>query len=184
MWQEAKNKKPASGLLIKDLEVLISFTKKKPYGSYAYSIVISQACDIDSYCKGMEKWENEKELPSRQLITQIMFCPAFDEEKFTKGNHLEPQYQYVMPSLKPKEKKKYQKLQHMRYHYIDSNIDTIPNFFIDFRQYFTLPAKLIMDDLERNDDILYKLDHLYYTELADRFAFYLQRVATNRREDS
>jgi len=177
MWQKAENKKPASGLLIKDLEVLISPTEKKPYGSYAYSIIISQACDIDSYCKGMEKWENEKEAPSRQLITQIMFCPAFDEEKFTKGIHLEPQYQYVMPFLKANEKKKYQKLEHMRYHYIYSNIDKIPNFFIDFRQYFTLPAKLIMDDLKKDDGILYKLEHLHYTELADRFAFYLQRVA-------
>ena len=177
MWQKAENKKPASGLLIKDLEVLISFTKKKPYGSYAYSIIISQACDIDSYCKGMEKWENEKKAPSRQLITQIMFCPAFDEEQFTAGIHLKPQYQYVMPSLDSNEKKKYQKLEHKRYHYIYSEIDTIPNFFIDFRQYFTLPAKLIMDNLERDDSILYKLDHLHYIDLADRFAFYLQRVA-------
>jgi len=185
MWQEAKNKKLASGLIIKDLPVLISFTQKKPYGTYPYSIIISQACDIDIYCKNMEKWEKEKKITGRQLITQIIFFPAFDEDKFTKGIHLEPQYNYKMLPLGTREKEKYKNHEHIRFHYIYSNIDIIPNFFIDFRQYFTLPAKLTMDHLGKETEKIYKLDHLHYTNLADRFAFYLQRVALpNRREDS
>lgn len=178
MWQKANDNRVCSGLLIKDLPVLISIQPQKDqFAIYPYNIVLTQACDIESYYKSKAKWDEENEIKDRQLITQIIFCPAFDEEKFKKGNHLEDQYKYCMPNLSNRELEKIKKLENLRYHFFESKEESIPNLFLDFKQYFTLPINLVLDILENVKDLSFKLDHLQYIKLADRFAFFIQRVA-------
>jgi len=179
MWELSERNKLAAGLLLKDLPVFDSFEKReKPFTSFPFSIVMTQACDISSYCDVIDRIISDKDaLVDRQIITQIIFCPAFDEDQFIEGRHLFIQYNYQMERLKSAEKEKYQKDQHIRYHYLESDKEEIPNLFIDFKQYFTLPAKFIVSLVREDNNVPYKLEHLQYTYLADRFAHYLQRVA-------
>jgi len=175
MWEKLNERKITAGLLLSDVPVLISF-EDESFATYPYTIILTQACDIQSYYKSIEKWKKINEIRDRQLITQIIFCPAFEEEHFINGTHLESQYKYKMPKLTSKQRDKYKNLEHIRYYYIPSNEKSIPNLFLDFKQYFTLPVTLV-NELIKGHNNLYKLDHLLYTHLADRFAFYLQRVA-------
>jgi len=179
MWEKIESKKLCAGLILKELPAFDSFEKEeKPFTSFPYSIVMTQACDISNYCNIYDQLTSmEVSNISRQIITQIIFCPAFDEDMFVEGKHLLNQYNYQMDKISSKEKEKFKDHQHIRYHYIKSNIEGIPNFFIDFRQYFSAPAKFIMRLVREEKNGLYKLDHLHYTDLADRFAHYLQRVA-------
>lgn len=182
MWKKIENKIPVSGLLIKDLPVLDSLEIKEPFLSYKYSIIMTHVCDLESYLKCIPT--NGEELQNRQIITQIIFCPAFDEDQFMAGIHLKSQYGFKFLPLQSKEVDKYRKNTHnIRYHYLWSNLDFIPSFFIDFKQYFTLPAKLITDIVGMAKEDLYMLEHLHYTCLADRFAHYLQRVALPSSQD-
>lgn len=177
MWEKTRDKKLVAGLLIKDLPFLISIKEKKKFASFPLCIILAPACDIDSYYKSISKWKKRGEIKDRQLITQIIFCPAFEEEIFTEGTHLKLQYDYDLPNLDPDEKVKIKSNQNMRYHYIKSDDEEVPNLFLDFKQYFTLPVKIPIQFLEITKDTLYKLGHWYYTQVSDRFAHYLQRVA-------
>ena len=49
---------------------------------------MTQACDIASHYLQLEKNKENKEskIISRQVLTQILFCPAFDSDKFFLGN--------------------------------------------------------------------------------------------------
>jgi len=180
MWIRAKGKEAISGLLIKDLPAFDLLESSPTFIYFPYSILLTQACDIDEFCKCMEKKENDGNCVSRQIITQMIFCPAFDEDSFKAGTHLKEQYEYQMPLIPSKELDKYKSQQNMRYHYLKSNIAEIPGFFIDFKQYFTLPALFVMKYLKRDGSEYYRLNHLAYTSLADRFAYYLQRVVLPR----
>ena len=176
MWEKSK-KRVASGQLFRNLPVFDSFDKaEKPFASYPFSILISQACDIDQYCE-IYKPENETQpIADRQAITQVLFCPAFEEDFFFAGTHLEKQYKLVFPPLSNKEKEKYRANHIARFHFIPLYEAAIPNLIIDFKHYFTLPARFVFSEAIRpGNDI--KLKHLQYTSLADRFAYYLQRVA-------
>lgn len=180
MWllNEANEASICSGLLVNDLPVFLSIEESSNFAIYPFSIILTQACDIESYFKSITKSTNSNgciALSDRQIITQILFCPAFDEDTFFSGNHLKAQFGFSMPAINSKEKEKYYKSE-FRYHYLKSNLDSIPNLFVDFKQYFTLPVEFV-NTASRNNKFNYKLDHIYYTSLADRFAHYLQRVA-------
>lgn len=177
MWEKTKDKKLVAGLLIRDLQFFISLEKEKELTSFPFCIILTPACDIESYYRSMAKWEKMGEIRDRQLITQIIFCPAFEEEIFTEGTHLKLQYDYDLPKLNPDDKEPMKKLHNIRYHYIKSNKDEIPDLFLDFKQYFTLPIKIPIQFLGIIGDSLYKLEHLIYTQISDRFAHFLQRVA-------
>lgn len=130
-----------------------------------------------------EKQEKEKEgedgvIIGRQVITQMIFCPAFDEDLFAGGTHLFQQYDYKMGLVNKPDMEKFKDHHHIRYHYLRTDIpDAMPSLIIDFKQYFTLPALFILKYLCGKQLPFYKLEHLSYTSLADRFAHYLQRVA-------
>jgi len=182
MWIRAEAIKPVSGLLIKDLPAFDIFESKPAIINFPYSILLTQPCDLDEFCRCLENkasLDTEKEENiGRQVITQVIFCPAFDEALFSSGTHLKEQYDYRMRILPKPELEKYANNQHVRYHYIKSKEPDIPSFFIDFKQYFTLPALFVKKFIEEKRGMNeYCLEHLSYTCLADRFAYYLQRVA-------
>jgi hypothetical protein len=178
MWERNDDKKPASGLLVIDLPVLDILESKANIVTFPFSILMTQACDIKEFCDCIEKKENgNEETVGRQIITQMIFCPAFDEDSFADGTHLKQQYEYVMPKANKGDVDKIKDCHHIRYHYLKTGSDQIPSLIVDFKQYFTLPAMYIRKYLRENGRSPLRLDHLSYTHLADRFAHYLQRVA-------
>jgi len=163
-----------SGQLIYNLPVLISTNAEKTFSVIPYSIVVSAACDIES-CFRIEanivKTESEFD---RQVIFQLMMCPAFDEDLFMAGQHLESIYNCKTKAINAKEKEKYKK--DTRLFYIENkNFANLPNLFIDYKHYFTLPIELVKEHLKDAKE-KYILEHIQYTKLADLFAHYLQRV--------
>lgn len=175
MWEEIEKDNIQSGLLTPDLPILTSITDHEKVIEFPYSILLTQACDLASYFRIIQG-DSTNEQQSRQRIEQVIFCPAFIEEQFKEGSHLRRQYYY---SFKPIERySDIEKNNNSRYYFIESNIkEALPNLIVDFRHYFTIPIVVMLQALELHKGNLYKLKHIYYTDLADRFAHYLQRVA-------
>jgi hypothetical protein len=179
MWKKTESKKAVSGLLVKNLPALgLQGSEAETIITFPYSVLISHACDVSEFCDYVEEVKGKtQEFVDRQIITQMIFCPAFDEDQFSKGTHLNEQYKYKMPTIYENEMKKIRKNFFLRYHYLKGPVPDIPNFIIDFRHFFTLPATFILKYLADIDGERYVLDHINYTCLSDRFAHYLQRVA-------
>jgi len=179
MWIKAENKKAVSGLLVKDLPALdLQGSDLKIIVTFPYSILLTHACDISEFYECLKKKTAEtRGNVDRQTITQMIFCPAFDKDLFSNGTHLQEQYGYQMETIYEKEMIKITKNQVIRYQYLKGPTPEIPDFILDFRHCFTLPAMFLMKYLEDSDAERYLLNHIHYTCLADRFAHYLQRVA-------
>lgn len=178
MWERQEGNKISAGLLAFNIPVFNSLSDIETFKTFPFSIILTHACDLESHYKSENKFNTDGgDSYSRQLISQILLCPSFEEEKFTDGIHLQNQYNFKVEQISKKEKEHIRKLKNTRYHYISSSLDEIPNLFIDFKHYFTLPVQLLKDYLEKRQQKFYKLDHISYTQLADRFAYYIQRVA-------
>lgn len=181
MWKknETVTIRLSSGLLVKDLPVFIDIETSSNFSIFPFSIVLTQACDIDSYYKIKDKLVIKADSDiieiGRQIITQIILCPLFDEDQFSAGIHLKEQFKYVLPQIKNKSLENL-KTNSERYHFIKSNYKSLPNFFVDFKHYYTLPINFLLTHIAKETKI-YSLEHIYHTELADRFSHYLQRVA-------
>lgn len=177
MWEEVKDNAVAAGLIARNLPVFLRFSDKpEEFVTFPYSILMTQPCDIDSYFKVIKQKSSDEDY-SRQIITHVIFTPAFDEEKFKAGTHLRDQYGYKVESMKSGDIDAIKGEKRERFQYLKSNRDNIPHLFIDFKHYFTIPIEIVINIISQQYEKQYKLDHLYYTKLADRFAHYLQRVA-------
>lgn len=182
MWTKRFKKSHylTSGLLLRDLPNFSKFSEHDTFSTYDFSIIITQACDIESYYDALSKKTESDDgilhFESGQIITQLIFCPAFDEDVFKAGEHLFKQFNYMLPVQTSKQLKKIQKKNTERFHFIQSEEDSLPNIIIDFKHYFTLPiseVELLIDSY----DFVFQLSGLHFAELADRFAHHLQRVA-------
>lgn len=177
MWIRHPNGIIEAGLLLRDLRFFAGFAGGEGrFASFPYSIVLTQACDIESYYRNRGETDKEGRI-SRQIICQLILCPAFDEDKFKSGQHLMDQYEYQTTMLNSKEFTPIREQRRERYHYLRSNTDPLPNLVLDFRHYFTVPIEVTETALANAEEELYKLEHIHYTDLADRFAHYVQRVA-------
>lgn len=182
MWKATQNSNLEAGLLTLNVPVFTSIEEKGEFVSFPYSIILTQACDIESYYRTINevsyKHDDEKKdnVIGRQIIKQLIFSPAFDEEKFKGGLHIKDQYGYKLESLTSGEVKSIKEEKRERYQYIKSNVEDIPNLFVDFKHYFTAPIEIVIESVKKQE-IFFKLDHIHYTKLSDRFAHYVQRVA-------
>lgn len=177
MWIEHRNEIVEAGLLLSDVLFYASPEAELPGGfaRFPYSLVLTQACDIESYYK-MRGQQDDNGRISRQIIAQLILCPAFDEDKFKRGDHLVEQYNYHTEVLYGGDMRAIRKQGRERFHYLPSHVEELPNLVIDFKHYFTVPiigAEMALKNVRKS----YKLDHIYYTEIADRFAHFIQRVA-------
>ncbi len=175
MWEEIEKDNIQSGLLTPDLPILTSITDHEKVIEFPYSILLTQACDLKSYFRIIQSG-SPNGLQDRQRIEQVIFCPVFIEEQFKKGSHLIKQYNYSFKVIEKQIYNDIKKNNTSRYYFIESNIKALPNLIVDFKHYFTIPIVVMLQALELNRGNLYKLRHIYYTDLADRFAHYLQRV--------
>lgn len=176
MWEKIKLSQISSGVLLFDLPVLTSIEKDIPFRKFPYCILMTQACDVKSHYEVLELYRNNGGDINRQYVSQLLFCPAFDEDLFFKGEHLLEQFNIKLKTIDEKVFRSIKGQKDIRYQYIETNLDsTIPNLIVDFKQYFTLTFQLFESFFNEGD--YYQLNHLYYTQLSDRFAHYLQRVA-------
>ena len=175
MWVEHTNGIVEAGLLLRNVLFFAGTDAEGGFASFPYSIILTQACDIASYYKNRGKKDDDGRV-SRQIIRQLILCPTFDEEKFKSGDHLKEQYEYQTEKLFSGEIKAIREGRRERYHYLHSDMEMLPNLIIDFKQYFSVPIEVVERTL-KDAKKSYKLDHIFHTDLADRFAHYVQRVA-------
>lgn len=183
MWENHKdNINPfSSGTLLYELPVLSQPAPKNEYGIFSFSLVLSQACDINSYFTLMKNRKSKNQIDSeynRQIIYQVMLCPLFELELFKSGNHLKLAYQIKTKIIEESKFSLIETNNDSRYMLLKSNIDQkiIKDFIIDFKQFFTLPIELVKSFAEKQD-VKYNLEHIHFTNLSDKFSHYLQRVA-------
>ena len=180
MWRLKSNSKLTAGSLIYDVPFFSKLVEDEPrITKFQFSIVLSQACDIESYYRIMEKMEGngENDGPiNRQMITQILFVPAFEEESFKAGRHFEEQYGIKLKGLEAGVFERIEKVQDIRYHFLVTEAADLPSLYVDFKHYFTAPVTLVELIAGASTKPQYELETLHYSDLADRFAHYLQRV--------
>lgn len=175
MWIKHTNGIVEAGLLLYDVVFFAHTETAGGFASFPYSLILTQACDIASYYEIRGQKDDDGRV-SRQTIVQLILCPAFDEDKFKSGDHLAEQYDYQTKKLDSGVMNAIREQRRERYHYLSTNTGELPNLVIDFKHYFTVPievAEMALNKAKKS----YKLDHIFYTDLADRFAHYVQRVA-------
>jgi hypothetical protein len=178
MWIKRTEKKLSCGTLLIDIPLFAGFKEGGEFKNFPFSVVITQACDLDSYYIVLDKkGKSEQELYNRQLITQVLFLPAFELETFKKGSHFFKQYDKQLRPIEEKEFDKIIKAEDIRHHYLPSKEENIPSLIIDFKHYFTVPVDIAIKNCVETERDLYVLEFGQYTDLSDRFAHYLQRVA-------
>ncbi len=178
MWQQKADKKLSTGCLVLNLPIFSKLEQGKEFSVFPYSIIITQACHIASYYKALiDQKKNPSEPYNRQLITQVLLLPAFEEESFKSGTHLEKQYGKKIKSIETAVFSRIKIGQDFRHHFLADHSHVLPNLFIDFKHYFTVPIEIVIETVEQRESFPFELEFKHYTDLSDRFAHYLQRVA-------
>lgn len=183
MWKQKANKKLSCGSLVIDIPIFSTFERGREFSNFPYSVLITQACDLESHSEVLSsKREDDsngksESLYNRQLITQVLLLPAFEEESFKIGTHFHKQYGKILQSINAGVFSRIKTNQDLRYHYVKSTIENIPSLVIDFKHYFTTPIEIAEEWYETSAEPLYELEFSHITDIADRFAHYLQRVA-------
>lgn len=132
-----------------------------------YCVVMNQDCDLNwdfESRKGVG--DQDKSLPT------ILVCPAYLDEKYFAGAHLEGRQMRVFSS-EPK-KKLLNNDENNRCHYLkgDSSFQ-VPNLVVDFKHFYTIPRDLLYSVQTRV--YLVTINELFRERLSQRFANYLSR---------
>ncbi len=132
-----------------------------------YCIIMTQDCDLNS-----DHVERIKNRGHDKYLQAILLCPAYQEDLFFAGTHIE-NWQMQQMSSKLKDRIK-ENNYFERYHHIEGDhTSAIPNLVIDFKHFFTVPRDLIYKD--RKKIYLITLNELFRERLSQRFANYLSR---------
>lgn len=178
MWQSSQNRELCSGVLLKDVPVFAGLVDiQRQIGLLRFSLVLTQACDLDSHLKAKRKRVESQAGTrwNRQAISQVLFLPLFEESEFKAGNHLRSGFGLELVPIESDVWSRIQKGVDFRYHFLRGE-SNLPDFVVDFKHFFTLPFD-VADTFSVANASGLKLEHLHYTSLADRFAHYVQRVA-------
>lgn len=176
MWEKVSTSVPLAGLLLENIKVFDSAEEDKQFVSYPYSLVVSQVCDVAQHCEYI-RTTPDKNGAKRQIIFQLIHLPAFEVAHFKNGTHFEAQYGYTFEKIGSDAMDRIKSNQDRRFHYILSDDPKIPDLVLDFKHFFSSPVKEIFDCLVEKEELRYRLDHLHYTQVVDRFSHFLQRVA-------
>lgn len=143
--------------------------------TFPMAIIISQACDVDSISRMLEKSSGK------------LMCPIYDKEQAKGLAHLDKAF-YELDINKERGKdeqlfttKEYNVVEqdwHYRYHALTvtdkkGNI-ILENAVIDFKHYFTVPPSYLFQN--RNQRIFH-IDSLFAEQITLKFATFLSRVA-------
>ena len=151
--------------------------------TFPMAIIISQACDVDSISKMLEKSSGKV----NKFMPSILMCPIYDKEEAKGLAHLDKAF-YELEINKERGKdeqlfttKEYNVVEqdwHYRYHALTvtdkkGNI-ILENAVIDFKHYFTVPPSYLFQN--RNQRIFH-IDSLFAEQITLKFATFLSRVA-------
>lgn len=138
-----------------------------------YLVVMSQDCDLEQDHKNRSNLSSDT---NDKFLQSILICPAYLEENFRAGTHLED-VGLKMQKINSDNLRRIKRNQNYRYHYLPANRSLqVPDLFIDFKHYFTGPRDLIYDKY-REKHYLATLEILFRENLSYRFAHYLSRIA-------
>lgn len=147
--------------------------------TFSHAIIISQGCDVIS----MSKLETEHSEKVTKFMPSILMCPIYNAQMAKKAEHLSKVIQELSPTtiseylFNSDELKIVKKDWHYRYHYLsisDGKESIMDDAIIDYKHYFTVPAKYLLKERENR---ICRLDSIYAEQITLKFATYLSRVA-------
>lgn len=148
---------------------------------FPLSIIVSQACDVSF----MSKLQKTGEESAKKYMPSILMCPIYEETSIRSANHLtEIEKEGIAkfskdkgPFYASKERNVAEEGLHYRFHQLKIHLDdkeVIPSGIVDFKHCFTVPAKYLLDNIDRR---VFKLQDLFAEQITLKFATYLSRVA-------
>lgn len=136
-----------------------------------FCVVMSQECDLDLDYKARNNElsvnNNDKYLPT------VLVCPAYQEEKFFQGDHIDG---WKMEEIRSSSDKNRIKLnsEKNRVHYLHGDTELrVPFLIIDFKHFYTVPRDLLYSQFQ--ESYLVTINELFRESLSQRFANYLSR---------
>lgn len=134
-----------------------------------YAVIISQACDIEQSIAAKKNDNN--------WLPNIIILPMYVLETFQTGSHLQESYSILQRTFTGKEIEKLQQNHsELRYHFFQKDDKLIPyDTIIDFKHYYTIPKKLIIDQYP--EKYIATINPLHKSLLTQRFCNYLSRIA-------
>lgn len=147
---------------------------------FPMAIIISQACDVIF----MDEMLKNKLGNSSKYMPSILMCPIYNYELSKNGKHLAEISNKTNISIiedntfNSSDKNIANKDWHYRLHMLTlaekgDKANQIENASIDFKHYFTVPAKYLYDN---KNNRIYKLDPIYSEQITLKFATFLTRV--------
>jgi hypothetical protein len=135
-----------------------------------FFVVLTQSCDLDQdFNNRSEKKENQD-----KFIQSILVCPAYLAELVKAGTHLKEQ-NLIMENYNSKLWGDIKRNNNSRYHFLEKdNKLQLPELVIDFKQYYTIPTRILYSLNKKN--YIGSLKPLFRECLSHRFAFYLSRI--------
>jgi hypothetical protein len=161
------------GDILKDVSITLGLNDTEAEGQemnnfdLPYCVVMNQDCDLQwDFELRKENKDNDKFLPT------ILVCPAYLDERYFVGSHIES---WKMRVFDGESKKKLLKNdENNRCHFLkgDSSLQ-VPNLIIDFKHFYTIPRDLLYSVREKV--YLATVNELFRERLSQRFANYLSR---------
>ena len=146
--------------------------------SFPYAIIISQACDVNF----MDTVTRNREGKATKFMPSILLCPLYNAQEVKEGRYVE-----LFSSLKinlkqepvynSKEYETIRKNWHYRFYQFDVKLKDeiiLQDMMIDFKHYFSLPANILIDNIENR---ICRSDDLHAEQITLKFAVFLSRVA-------
>jgi hypothetical protein len=163
------------GDILKDIAFVCGESEKEEFEEtkLSFAVVMSQACDLSSdFLARKSLDEKKKDTNNDKYLPTVLVCPAYDVEKFARGEH---RSDWIMETMGSKVVKKIKKNDtYPRYHYLaDSDSPAVPELIIDFKHFYTLPTELVYS--LKKDKYLATANELFRERLSQRFANYLSR---------
>ncbi len=138
-----------------------------------YIVILTQDCDLEQDFDNRQEDEAEKQ---DKFLQSILVCPAYIEDQFRKGTHLEG-FKLVMENFNSERFKIIRGNNNPRYHFLQKAPDPdyqIPNLVLDFKHYYTMPVPVLYKLYRRH--YVASLNELFREALSQRFSYYLSRV--------
>ncbi len=171
-----KQSRIAQGDIFRDVEFIEYISEKGGIIEvsriiFPYIIVLTQDCDLSQD----HQYRYDINKSDDKIILSVIVAPLYNVEHVFEGDHLS-QLGFRMDSINKKRTpgKDLIKNSKSRYHYLNlpDNIP-IPNSVIDFKHYFTVNVKYL---LELRENWICKVKELYREQISQRFAYYLSRI--------
>lgn len=163
------------GDLLKDVEVSLLINEENDkYQSldicFHHMLVLSQDCDLEQFFNAQEK--DKKHL--NQYLHNVILLPCFYRDEIENGTCADF-IDIVQEPLSKKQIDKIKKDEFLRYQYVrENNTLAIPELFIDFKAYYTLPPNYLFS--KYNDLYIATINALFRERITQRYSNYISRI--------